>query len=137
MYMEDIKLLAKNEKELETLIPVVRIHSQDIRLEFGIEKRTMLVMKSGKRHMAGGMELQNQNKIRTLGEKETYKYLDIVEADTIKQVKMKDKIKKQCIRRNRKLRETKLSSRNNIKGMSTWGVLLVRYSGHFLKWTWE
>ena len=35
-----------------------------------------------------GMELPNQDKIKTLGGKETYKYLGILEADTIKQVKM-------------------------------------------------
>ena len=29
MYMEDIKLFAKNEKELEILIHAVRIYSQD------------------------------------------------------------------------------------------------------------
>ena len=46
-------------------------------------------MKSDKRHLADRMELPNQDKI---GEKETYKYLGILEADTIKQVKMKEKI---------------------------------------------
>ena len=35
------------------------------------------------------MELPSQDKIRTLGEKETYKYLGILEADTIKQVETK------------------------------------------------
>ena len=30
MYMDDIKLFAKNEKELETLINAVRIYSQEI-----------------------------------------------------------------------------------------------------------
>ena len=54
----------------------------------------MLVMKSVKRNITEGAEQQNQEKIRTLGEKETYKYLGILEADTIKQVKMKEKIKK-------------------------------------------
>ena len=46
--MDDIKLLAKNEKEVETLIHTVRIYSWDIGMEFGIEKCAMLVMKSGK-----------------------------------------------------------------------------------------
>ena len=35
----------------------------------------------------------------------------------------------------RKLLETKLNSRNLIKGINTWAVPLVRYSGPFLKWT--
>ena len=47
MCMDDIKLFAKNEKELETLIHAVRIYSQDIIMEFSIEKCAMLVMKSG------------------------------------------------------------------------------------------
>ena len=66
--------IAKNEKELETLIHAIRIYSQDIGMEFGIEKCAMLVMKSGKRHMTDGMELPIHDKIRTLGEEETYKY---------------------------------------------------------------
>ena len=70
MYMDDIKLFAKNEKELETLIHAVRIYSQDIGMEFGIEKCAMLVMKSGKRHMTDGMELPNHDRIRTLEENE-------------------------------------------------------------------
>ena len=77
MYMDGIKLFAKNEKELETLTYAVRIYSQDLGMEFGIEKCAMLVMKSGKRHMTDGMELPNHDKIRTLGKKETYKYLGI------------------------------------------------------------
>ena len=67
MYMDDIKLFAKNEKELEAHIHAVRTYNQDIGMEFGIEKCTMLVMKSGKRHMTDGMELPNHDKIWTLG----------------------------------------------------------------------
>ena len=87
MYMDDIKLFAKNEKELKTLIHAVRIYSQNIGMEFGIEKCAMLVMKSGKQHMTDGMELPNHDKIRTLGENETYKYLGILEAVTQTPVK--------------------------------------------------
>ena len=137
MYMDDIKLFAKYEKELETLIHAVRIYSQDIGMEFGVEKCAMLVMKSGKRHMTDGMERSNQDNIRTLGENETYKYLGILEADNIKQVQMKGKLRKEYLWRTRKLLETKLSGRNLIKEINTWAVSLVRYSGPFLKRTRE
>ena len=50
-------------------------------------------MKSEKRYLVDGMKQPNEEKIRTLGEKETYKYLGTLEADTIKQVEMKEKIK--------------------------------------------
>ena len=59
-------------------------------MEFGIETCAMLVMKYGKRHRSNRMELPNQDKYRRLGEKETNKYLGILEADTIKQVEMKN-----------------------------------------------
>ena len=35
--MDDIKLFANKEKEMEALIQDVRIYSQDIGMEFGIE----------------------------------------------------------------------------------------------------
>ena len=119
MYIDDTKLSEKKEKELETLIHAVRIYSQDVGMEFVIEKCAMLIRKSGKRHKTDGMELPNQDKIRTLEENETYKYLGILEADTIKQGEMKDKIQKEYLRRTRKLLKTKLSSRNLIKGINT------------------
>ena len=76
-------------KKLETLIYTVRIYSQDIGMEFGLEKCAILVMKCDKRYLTDGLELPNQDKIRTLAKNETYKYLGILEAGTIKQVGMK------------------------------------------------
>ena len=67
-----LNCFAKNEKELETLIHAVRIYSQNMGgVEFDLEKCAILMMKSGKRYMTDGT---NQEKIRTFGEKETYKY---------------------------------------------------------------
>ena len=48
--------------------------------------------------------------------------------------RLKKKIKKRISLENEK---TKLYSRNLIKGINTWAVPLVRYSGQFLKWTRE
>ena len=47
-------------------------------------------MKSGKRETAKETELPNQETIRTLREKENYKYLRILEADSIKQAEVKE-----------------------------------------------
>ena len=57
----------------------------------------MLIKKSGKQHVTEGIELPNLEKIRTLGEKETYKYLGILEADTIKHAEIKEKKLKKSI----------------------------------------
>ena len=81
MYMDDIKLFEKNEKKKkkETLIHAVRIYSQDVGMQFGIEKCAMLIMKSGKRHLTDGMELPNQDKIGTLAEKRNLQILGYLE----------------------------------------------------------
>ena len=57
-----------------------------------------------------------------LREKEKYKYLGILEVDTIKQVEMKEKIKKEYLRIMRKLPETKLYCRILIKEINTWAI---------------
>ena len=80
---------------------------------------------------------QNQEKIRTLRENETYKYFGIFEADTLKEVEMKDKVQKEYLKRTKKLLETKFSRRNLIKRINIWAIPLVRYSRPFLKWTRE
>ena len=69
MYSDDIKLFAKTEKELETLIQAVWIYSQDIGMEFDKEKCSMFIMKIGRRQMTEGIELPKQEKIWTLGER--------------------------------------------------------------------
>ena len=85
-------------------------------------------MKNGKRKIMEGTEQPNQERIRTLGEKENYKYLPILKEDTIKQVEMKEKIRKENLRWPRKLIENKL-----IKGINTMVVPFERYSEPFLK----
>ena len=74
-------------------------------MEFDIEKYAMLIMRSRKRQIMEEIELLNQERIRTLREKETLKYMGILEADPIKQVEMKEKIKEN-LRWTKKLLKT-------------------------------
>ena len=71
--------------------------------------------KSVKRPLTVGMELPYKDKIRMQRENETYKYLGILEAETIKQLETKNKIQNDHYRRTRKLLGAKLSSRKPIK----------------------
>ena len=76
-------------------------------MKFGREKYVMLVMKSDKWHLTDGRELPDQDKIRTLGEKETYKYSGILEAGSMKQVGMRQNMRKWFLRVTRKLPDAK------------------------------
>ena len=63
--------------------------------------------------------------------------MGILEANAIKQVEMKWKLKKEYLWRTNKLLETKLYCRNLIKRIKIRTVLIVRHSGSFSKWTRE
>ena len=86
----------------------VRIYSQDTEIESGTEKCAMLIMKGGKRQITEWIELPNQERIRTVAEKETY--LGILEADTIWKMEMKETLKKSISR------EQESCSKPNYKG---------------------
>ena len=49
VYTDDIKIFSMNKKGIEILLQTIRIYSQDIGMEFGIEKYAMLTIKKEKR----------------------------------------------------------------------------------------
>ena len=69
--------------------------------------------------MTEGVEISDQLIITMLGEKETYKYLEILKTDSIKQVEMKEK---EYLRNTRKLLETKFYCRKHDKRINTWAL---------------
>ena len=85
LYMDDLKLYAKNEKELDSLIQQVRVFSKDMGMDFGIEKCSMLVMKRGKKTKSGGIMLPDDTVIKSLKEGEGYKYLGILQVDEVQE----------------------------------------------------
>ena len=46
--MDDLKLYSRSEKGLDSLVQTNRVFSEDIAIEFGIEKCAILVMEKGK-----------------------------------------------------------------------------------------
>ena len=64
-------------------------------MQFGIDKCTMLVMKTGKKVNSDSIQLTTDKVIKSLDEEEgeSYKYLDVLEADEVMLNEMKDKVK--------------------------------------------
>ena len=65
MYMDDVKVFAENEKELVILIQTIRIYSQDIGMEFDIEKYDMMCLSlgRGKREITEEIELNQEKSV--------------------------------------------------------------------------
>ena len=135
LYMDDLKLYAKDKKELDTLIQTVRVSSKGIGMDFGIEKCEMIQMKRGKFLMSEGIELPNGKKIRSLDDQEGYKYLGILQFDDIKHGQVKEKLKKEYVRRVRKILKSHLNGVNVIQAINARAVSIIRYSAGILDWT--
>ena len=133
LFIDDLKLYNQSEKGLDSLLQTVRVFSEDIRMEFGIEKCAMLVMEKGKIvKSVHGIELPDGKVIKSLQEGESYRYLAILEADKFSEEKMKLNVSKEYIRRLRKVLKSKLNGGNLVRGVNAWAVSLLRYSVAFV-----
>ena len=59
LFMDDLKLFAKNEKELDNLVSTAQFFSGDIGMEFGLKKCGGTVLKRGKLSKTEGIQLVN------------------------------------------------------------------------------
>ena len=77
LFMDDLKLDSRSYKGLDSLVQTVRVFSEDIGMEFGIEKCAALVMEKRKIVKSVSIELPDGKVIKSLQEGESYKYLGI------------------------------------------------------------
>ena len=134
LLMDDLKFYSRSKKGLDSLVQTVCVFSEDIGMEFGIEKCAMLVMEKGKIVKSVGIELPDGKVIKSLQEGESCKYLGILEADKFLEEKMKLNISKEYIRRLRKVLKSKLNSGNLVGEVNTLAASLLKYSEAFVNW---
>ena len=58
-FIDDLKMFAKNKKEIDSLVSTVQLVSQDIGMQFGVQKCGVIVMKRGKIVASEGIVLAN------------------------------------------------------------------------------
>jgi len=133
LFMDDLKLFAKDEREINGLLSTVQIFSNDIQMEFGIKKCGVLVMKRGKATSTEGIELPSGDTIKDI-EKEGYKYLGILEFDFVKENDMIRNFQREYFRRARLVMRSRLNGRNKIRALNTWAISLLRYGAGILNW---
>ena len=97
LFMDNLKMYSKRESVLDCSIQTVRIFRKDNGIKFWIDKGDMLMMKNMKIVKSDGIELPNEKVIRLLEERESCKYLGLLEADELMVNKIKDKVKKSII----------------------------------------
>ena len=88
-------------------------------MEFGIEKCATLKMEKGKRTEGVGVTLPTGEIVKDL-EEDGYRYLGILEADTILHSTMKSVVTAEYLRRLKKILKSGLQGKNCFQAINTW-----------------
>ena len=94
-YVDDLKLYGTSDSQLNKLISTVKKVSDDILIEFGLNKCAKATFKRDKKVSAEGILLNDFQLIQDLDQAETYKYLGMEEGGGVQHHQMKVKIKKE------------------------------------------
>ena len=80
-YVDDLKLYGTRDNQLNGLISTVKKVSDDIQMEFGLDKCAKATFKRGKKVSSEGILLNDHQLIQDLDQAETYKYLGVQEGE--------------------------------------------------------
>ena len=106
----------------------VHVFSSDTGMQFGIDKCVTIVVKRGKVITSDGIILPDENRIKSMNEDCSYKYLGVLESDQVKQKEIKEKLSDEYKRRVRKSLQSKLNERNMVQAINTWAVSSLLFS---------
>ena len=130
--MDDLKLYSKNDSELEGSLRIVKGFSDDIDMEFGLSKCAKATFKRSKLKKSDHVRLDEETMIKDLEQEKVYKYLD--ESSGIQHATMKQKLKKELVRRTRLILKTEFNSKNRITAINMLAIPAATYSFNITDW---
>jgi len=136
LYVDDIKLCAATNNQLQELLPLTDTFSRDIKMVFGIEKCKTLCIAKRKLEMRNfTTEDDDDDTMDAMNEGDMYRYLDHMQAKQIKHVRMKHKLGKEYLNHTKNVLNTKLNGKNMIKAVNTYATPVLTFSFGLVKWT--
>ena len=102
LFMDDLKLYGNDERQIDSLINTVGVFSDDIRMEFGLKKCGVVVMKRGKVVKCDGVGLPDGRWMKSV-EEDGYKYLGILEYNEALHAEMKIRLQNEYYRRLKRI----------------------------------
>jgi len=120
IFMDEFKLLGRNEKDLKNEMEIVQIISKVVHMNFVLEIFPRICLKRGsvqrKMHVGSIFE----KKIKELAPRKAYKYLGTEESFDIQHKNEDEKLKNEYMRRLRLVLGTGLSAKNKIQQFYHW-----------------
>ena len=134
LFMDDLKLFAEDEKGIERLIEVVHTFSRDIGMEFGLDKCAKCTIKKGVKTKGDRIEIEEGKFVEDLEKDADYKYLGIEENATLEHRKLREKARKEYIRRLKKICRSELSPKNKIVAINQKAIPVLSYGFGIIDW---
>ena len=134
LFMDDLKLYGSDERQVDSLINTVRVLSDDIRMEFGLKRCRLVVMKRSKVIKYDGVDLPDGHRMKSV-EEDGYKYLGILEYNEVLYAEMKIRLQNEYYRRLKRILKSKLNGKNVIMSVNIWAVSVLRYRTGVINWT--
>ena len=123
-------MIAKSEEELQKQIQTVKIFSDDIHMDFGLEKCAKITFKKGKLIHSQNLVIDINKEIQELEQGKTYKYVGIEESEGIQHQQMKERLKQEY----RRMLKSELNARNKITAIGALAVPVLRYTFGIINW---
>lgn len=134
IYMDDIKLYARTEKQLKSLLDTTTKFSKDINMEFGLDKCKTLHIIRGQ-VQPGNYAVDDSATITALEPNDFYKYLGYNQLKGIEHTAVKQTLRSEYKNRINIICKTKLTSKSLIKAINTYAVPVLTYSFGIIKWS--
>ena len=132
--MADLKLYSRDETELQQELTIVKIFSNDIRMEFGLDKCATAVFKHGKLIQSQNISLINHTVRGNMELDETCKYLGTEEGDGTDNSQMKEKLVREYYCWVWQILKTELNLKNKITAINSSAVLVLVHSFRIVNW---
>ena len=110
-------MLTKGRLSTNGLLTIVKTFSDDIKMEFGLDKCAKATFKRGRLTKTTDLHLDVNTVIEELDQESTYKYLGVNEGDGLQHSAMKEKIRKEYYRRVRMVLKTELNAANKFEAV--------------------
>ena len=123
-FMDDIKLYAKNEQDIDSWIHLIRVFSSNIGMKFGLVKCRHLIVNRGKMKSTSGISLQ-EGQVDDIDE--SYKYLGTLQSFSNNDEEERCKATSEYRNLVRRDLRGKFSSNNKVTAINTFAVPFIRY----------
>uniref|UniRef100_A0A7N8XHF5 Reverse transcriptase domain-containing protein n=1 Tax=Mastacembelus armatus TaxID=205130 RepID=A0A7N8XHF5_9TELE len=131
LYMDDIKLYARTERDIDSLIHTTRIYSNDIGMSFGLDKCGRMITKRGRVVRTEGVELPEGSIADVEG---SYKYLGIPQANGNQEEAARKAATAKYLQRVRQVLRSQLNGKNKVQAINTYALPVIRYPAGIISW---